>query len=180
MQIESDLLIIRPFKKTDIKAFHQLAKNQTAIRFIHWGPLDYQQSEQYIQRAIKLLKVKQPRKFIFAVTLKDGTFIGTVYLHVRNHIHRLAEISYLLDPAYWGKGLGSEAVQTILKWAFGQLKMHRIVARADRANTNSTNLLRRNHFNEEGVMREDFLFKGKWRDSVLYSLLEDEFKLNQS
>lgn len=175
MQIESNKLVIRKFQRSDIVAFYKLAKNKECTRFLYWGPFDSEQSKKYVMRAIKLIEKPKPRKYILAVTLKDGTLIGSIFLYIRNFTNRLAEISYLLDPGYWGKGYGSEALQNTLKWAFEDLKMHRIYARADQTNTRSIKLLKRNDFHQEGLLRKDLMIKGKWRDSLIFSLLEDEF-----
>jgi RimJ/RimL family protein N-acetyltransferase len=178
MQIETNRLTIRKFQESDANAFSKLAKNEEITRFLYWGPLDYEESKKYVLRAIKLTETARPRKYILAVTLQDGTLIGSVFLYIRNFTNRLAEISYLLDTDFWGKGYGSETLQATLKWAFQDLKMHRIFARADQANNRSVELLKRNHFVPEGLLRKDLIIKGKWRDSLIFSLLEDEFVPN--
>jgi RimJ/RimL family protein N-acetyltransferase len=37
------------------------------------------------------------------------------------------EVAYLLDKAYWGQGLATEAAQAIAHYAFEQLKVSRLI-----------------------------------------------------
>ncbi len=43
-------------------------------------------------------------------------------------------MAYLLDKAYWGQGLATEAVQGILQYGFEQLKLSRMICLMDPEN----------------------------------------------
>ena len=63
------------------------------------------------------------------------------------------EIGYMLLPRYWGRGLASEAVATVLAWAAEHLDDEQVIAVTQAANTASLRLLARLGF----VERERFV-----------------------
>ena len=56
---------------------------------------------------------------------------------------RTAEITYLLEPCYWGQGLGTRMAWTAITYAFGSSKIGAVVAGADLPNVASLSLMRR-------------------------------------
>ncbi|MCP4573805.1 MAG: GNAT family N-acetyltransferase [bacterium] len=83
-----------------------------------------------------------------------------------------AEIGYGLLPAYWGRGLAGEAVDAMVAWGFGELKLHRIHARVHPGNTASERLLARRGFQVEGLLKHDSRARGQWFDSALFGLID--------
>ena len=71
------------------------------------------------------------------------------------------EIGYMLLPGYWGKGLASEAVVTVLAWVAEHCDDEHVIAVTQAANTASLRLLARLGF----VERERFVEYGA--DQVL-------------
>ncbi|TFE00544.1 GNAT family N-acetyltransferase [Jeotgalibacillus salarius] len=67
-------------------------------------------------------------------------FIGLVSLDP-HHEGEDIEISYQLLPQWWRKGFGSEAVIEVLKYAFNELMLVKVVAETQSANHSSCRLL---------------------------------------
>ena len=89
--------------------------------------------------------------------------------------HYEGEIVYRFAKAYWRKGYASEVVKRMLSFGFEELKLHRIEALCDVRNTASIRVLEKAGMTIEGCMREHRFVKEYWRNSVLYSMLEQEF-----
>ena len=53
------------------------------------------------------------------------------------------EVGWALDPAWWGKGIASEAGAAAVAWAFGELDHARVVSITVEANTASRNVMRK-------------------------------------
>ena len=51
------------------------------------------------------------------------------------------ELGYTLARAAWGRGYATEAARAVLRWAFAGLRLPRVVAVADPANTASLRVL---------------------------------------
>ncbi|MFO7622930.1 MAG: GNAT family N-acetyltransferase [Anaerolineales bacterium] len=113
----------------------------------------------------------------WAVTLSDpGAVVGIFSLHHWDPYHRRAEAGYGLARAYWGQGIGSEALRAILRFGFEQLNLNRIYARTIADNHESVRLLERLGFQREGMFRKhSWEDDGAFHDSAMYGLLQDEF-----
>ena len=120
----------------------------------------------------------QPRTgFHLAVVFPaTGTVIGAGGLDIRNQRFRTGEISYVIHPEYWGKGFATEVAQTLLTFGFASLNLHRIFATCDPRNMASERVLQKIEMRYEGRMRETAFIRDGWRDSLLYSLLEQEWR----
>ncbi len=113
----------------------------------------------------------------WAVTLKkQDVVIGTFGLHHWDQYHRRAEAGYGLARAYWGQGIGSEALRAIVRFGFDQMNLNRIYARTIADNHESVRLLERIGFQLEGTQREHSCEDdGTFHDSAIYGLLAREF-----
>ena len=131
---------------------------------------------------IKCLKTpaEQPRtRFTFAIVTKDNEkMIGAGELTIRDFSNRSGEIAYIVNPDYWGKGIATDVAALLIDFGFSKLKLHRIFATCDPRNIGSSKVLAKVGMTLEGRIREDLLIKDGWRDSLLYSVLEREWKHN--
>lgn len=108
----------------------------------------------------------------WAITLKnDSKLIGTIgYWRIIKEHYR-AEIGYLLDPDYYGKGIMQEAFTAIIDYGFIFMRLHSIEANVNPDNAASIKLLERNKFIREAYLKENLYYSGKFLDSAIYSLL---------
>ncbi|MDO7853845.1 GNAT family N-acetyltransferase [Hymenobacter convexus] len=97
--------------------------------------------------------------------------IGTIGYYRLQPEHHRAEIGYMLHPAHQGQGFMQEAVAAVLKYGFDTLHLHSVEGVIDPRNTASAQVLKRAGFVQEGFFRENELWKGKFLDTVYYSLL---------
>lgn len=115
--------------------------------------------------------------FGWAITLRgQDRVLGGVSLHAWEKYHRRAEVGYDLARAFWGQGIGREAVRAVLAFGFTQLNLNRIEAATIADNHESVNLLKKLGFRLEGLRRgysweED----GTFHDSAMFGLLHAEF-----
>jgi [ribosomal protein S5]-alanine N-acetyltransferase len=114
----------------------------------------------------------------WAVTLGgQNTVFGIFSLHHWNQYHRHAEAGYGLAQAYWGQGIGSEALRAIVQFGFEKLNLNRIYARTISDNHESVRLLERLGFRREGTQREhSWEDDGTFHDSAIYGILAREFR----
>jgi RimJ/RimL family protein N-acetyltransferase len=89
--------------------------------------------------------------------------------------HRSGQIGFALRPDRWHQGLGTETVQALLELAFGRLGLHRVWGARSPENEASARVMTRLGMLEEGRIRDHVYVRGAWRDSVVHSILEDEW-----
>lgn len=87
------------------------------------------------------------------VARADDEAIGTCTLHALDLHARSAKIGYALHPARRGRGLATDAVLRMVRWAFDTLRVERIDADVDRDNAASQRLLQRLGFTQVDALR---------------------------
>ena len=105
----------------------------------------------------------------WGISLNDK-LIGTIGFgwHPQRHF---ANLGYDLNKAYWGKGIITEAIQAVLKYAFEIEKIHRIEAQTDPKNLASQKVLLKNGFVNEGELRDKMFFRDRYNTVVSFSKL---------
>ena len=87
-----------------------------------------------------------------------------------------AELGYELDRHYWRRGFATEAAGAMLRFAFTELALHRVWASCIADNVGSSGVMERIGMSYEGRLRENDWIKGRWYDSLIYSILEHEWR----
>lgn len=111
------------------------------------------------------------------VEKQSSAIIGNCGFHTWNPQHHRAEIGYALNAdEFKNKGFMKEAVEKVLEFGFEEMQLNRIEALIDENNIPSKKLLDYFGFTREGNLRGHYLVDGIFEDSVLYSLLQSEYK----
>jgi ribosomal-protein-alanine N-acetyltransferase len=83
---------------------------------------------------------------------------------------RACHLGYQLDRDHEGRGLMHEALTAVLRYAFDDLRLHRVMANYLPTNERSGRVLRRLGFVVEGYARDYLFIDGQFRDHVLTAL----------
>ena len=87
-----------------------------------------------------------------------------------------AELGWVLDPRFTGRGFATEAVRALLRVCFEDLGVRRVVANCFLDNDASWRLMERLGMRREVYAKAESLHRsGCWLDTVGYALLAEEF-----
>ncbi|AIK39061.1 acetyltransferase family protein [Bacillus pseudomycoides] len=174
--LETERLKLRELTLLDAETMFYYFEKASVIRY--FGMDSFQNMEQ-VKNTIQTFRKRYEEGNVlrWGIELKGtNQLIGTFGFHLINQNHKRAEIGYELDDTYWGKGYASEALQAILTYGFETLQLIRIAAVVYTENEASHRLLKRAGFQEEGLLRKYMIQNGVAHDTVIYSLLEEEWK----
>ena len=175
--LETARLRLRHFRDSDLAPFMAYRNDPEVARYQSWEGVSEPEARALIQEQKDVQPGVPGEWFQIAVELKEtGLLVGDCALKIEEHDERQAEIGYTLSRAYQGRGIASEAVSSVLDYAFGTLKLHRVIAIVDCENVASFRLLERLGLRREGHFRENVWFKGKWGDEYLYATLQEEWR----
>lgn len=88
-----------------------------------------------------------------------------------------AELGWVLDPTFTGRGFPTEAVRGLLRVCFDELGVRRVVANCFLDNEVSWRLMERVGMRREAQCKAESLHRtGRWLDTVVYALLADEWR----
>ena len=177
--VETDRLIIREFNEDDFKSIHTYASKPEVTMYVPFGPNSEIDTELFLKKTIDC-QIENPRcDYELAVILKqNGILIGSCGIHITNISNKEGYIGYCYDNKYWRNGYASESANAIIKFGFQELKLHRIFATCCPDNIGSAKVMEKIGMKKEGCLREHKLQKGKWRDSIIYSVLDYESDVN--
>lgn len=176
LDLETDRLLLRRVNKNDVLEVFSLRSNPETMKFIP-RPLveNLDEALEHIQMIDD--KIENAEGINWAITLKDDPKLLGIIGHYRiKPEHYRAEIGYMLDPAHHGKGLITEAIKAVIAYGFDVMKLHSIEAIIDPDNIASATVLEKNRFVKEAHLRENEFYNGKFLDTVIYSLLERDYR----
>jgi RimJ/RimL family protein N-acetyltransferase len=169
-------LMLRDFEKGDWKSVHDYASDPEVVRYVDFGPNSEEDSKFFTQKALDQQNEQCRKNFTLAIVLKaKNAFIGGCGIYVSNSDNREDYIGYVLNRNFWGQGYATETARALLEFGFNRLKLHRIFATCDAENVASAHVLEKIGMRREGHCRENGWVKGKWRDSLLYAILDHEW-----
>lgn len=106
---------------------------------------------------------------------KDTRLIGALTLdNVRFGPAKAATVGYWISPDFARQGYMSEALESVVDFAFTELDLSRIEAACLPENTASRGVLEKAGFKYEGVAQSYLQIAGRWRTHVLYAHLRHD------
>ena len=169
-------VILRELAMADVDTVQTWAADPEVVRFMTWGPNRREDTENFVAFAVVAAGQVPRRQFHLAVVdSAGGEMVGTASLTIGSREHRRGEIGYCLGQQHWGRGLGTAAARALLDFGFSRLGLHRIQATCAPGNHRSARVLEKLGMRREGHIRDEFLTRGTWRDSLLYAVLAHEW-----
>lgn len=174
--LENERLLLRELKESDWFDVHRYASQEKVCQYQPWGPNTTEESKGFVKQVLEDAGNTPRTRYVFAITNRTDEMIGAAELNARDTNNLIGEISYIVNPDYWGQGIATDAARLLIKFGFDQFKLHRIYATCDPRKAASSKVLERSGLSLEGKIREDLWIKDGWRDSLLYSILDYEWK----
>jgi RimJ/RimL family protein N-acetyltransferase len=109
------------------------------------------------------------------VTGEGDEPIGLISFWDRPIPQDAAEISIWVGQGYRDEGKGTEALRLALRYAFGELKLHKVYLRVLAYNARAIRAYQKVGFRPEGTLREEMRIDGRWHDLIYMGVLTHEF-----
>ena len=117
---------------------------------------------------------------MWAIETRDGRLLGDLALRP-NPLGRWADLGIFIgEKGLWDQGYGADAVRTALRYAFSGMRLNRVSLTTDEANARAIRCYERCGFVREGLLRQQRLVDGQFRNAVLMGLLREEFPEQRS
>lgn len=149
-EVHTNRLKLRRIQVEDIPSLLKYANNKKISDHIVNMPHPYQEPEAVFRISYVVQGFKSKVRYVFAITLKEqDELIGEVSLHLENSSD--AQLGYWVGEPFWNKGIGTEAVEAILKFGFEKLNLHLIQATCHIENKASAKILLHNGMAQRGA-----------------------------
>jgi RimJ/RimL family protein N-acetyltransferase len=177
VELAGERVVLREYREDDWRAIQRYASDPEVCRFMKWGPNTEEETRDHVNGSVQSAGERPRRKFNLAVTLRNtGDLIGGCGLVVGNPGEREGWIGYVFAREHWGRGYATEAAQRLVRFGFEELGLHRIFATCDPENRASARVLEKAGMQLEGRLRSHAFIKGRWRDSLLFAILEEDVR----
>ena len=140
--LESERLLIRPFRLGDEQAMYELNSNPIVQKYT--GDIlvkSVEQAKDILQNVV----LKDYKKYGYgrlAVIYKpDNKLIGFTGIKYLPETGGKSDLGYRFLPEYWGQGIATESSRMSLKFGFEKLKLKNIIGFTEIENSASTNVL---------------------------------------
>jgi [ribosomal protein S5]-alanine N-acetyltransferase len=180
MKLETERLILRDFVEEDWSRIQEYQNDPLYLRYYQWMERTPEAVQKFIGRMLEFQKQELRIKYQLAVVLRStAQLIGNCGVRMDKADAPEADMGYELDPKHWNHGYATEAAHAMLDFGFHHFGVHRIWAGCIVENTSSAHVLEKLGMKLEGRFREHRYFKGRWWDSFIYAILEDEWQIHK-
>jgi len=170
--LRGERVYLRPIEPEDADLVHGWYLDARVLSWMGETPISLARRRRRYQAS-----VEADDEFRFVICrLDDDEPVGRTDLFDVDRHHGSAELGITIgDPALWGHGLGTDAVNALVDFAFGQLRLERVCLGTDPRNLRAQAAYAKAGFREEGRLRNAFFQDGEYVDDVRMSLLLAEW-----
>lgn len=173
--MKTERLILRKILVRDTDDMFEYARRADVTRYLAWSP---HPSRNYTKEYLEYIATRYAAGefYDWAVTeAKTGKMIGTCGFTKFDYSSNSAEVGYVLNPVFWGRGYAHESLEAVLEFGFTNLKLNRIEARHMEGNYASRRVMDKVGMTYEGMLRQSLYVHGEYRNICVCSILNSEF-----
>lgn len=180
--VRTERLLLRPLTVGDVDGLLAYRSRPDVCRYVPFEPMDREVIHHRLatQWTTTELTDEQQALTLGVELAETGDLVGDVVLFWHSREHLGGEIGYMLNPDFAGHGYATEAAREVLRLAFDDLGLHRIIARVDERNDASAKLARRLGMRQEARLVDNELFKGEWSTELDFAMLADEWPAHRT
>ena len=175
MKLETERPIIREIHPDDAAALEYTKQDKYSY---HKSQRPHADDRLEIEIARNITSMSEtPQRFWSLVLVLKSTdqVIGGIKIFIPDIYHSVGEIGFDLNGDYWRSGYTTEAVKAVLDYCHEELKMHRVIIRADARNIASWRVAERIGMHYEGAARYDYMtWQGFVPEMKIYASVRPE------
>jgi len=176
VRISGEQVFLRSPRKEDLEEF--VALNRASVRFnrsLASPPTQPDEFAEFLKKSCRSDCVS-----FLVCRAEDESIIGSINLsQVFRGGFQNAYLGYHIGVAYANRGYMTEALQLALRYAFEDLRLHRLEANIQPGNSASIALAQRAGFVREGLSRRYLKICGRWRDHERWALLAEDWRASR-
>lgn len=173
-------ITLRPATHDDIPAIVEACRDPDIARWTR-VPSPYGESDarDWI-RSMEVARSKGSERAFLVVDARTGALLGSIGLMRVDDDGRVGEIGYWVHRDARRRGIATDAVRLLSRWALRDLGVARVQIAVHVENRVSQRVPERAGFVREGILRSYVEIKGDRGDYVMYSLLPSDLERSET
>jgi RimJ/RimL family protein N-acetyltransferase len=163
---------LRPMEKADVRA--PLDDAELAHFAGFKSPIGGEAAEHWFENKLRPQLGQSVFQFVIC-PLGSREEIGTCGLRSIDKADGNAELSIFMLRGSWGRGLGTDAVNALLDFAFGELRLERIYLHVFDYNPRAIRSYEKSGFVREALLRRSRFHRGAHHDVIVMAILRTEW-----
>ena len=174
--LRAQRLHLRKLTMKDAADIYEYSKDPLVAEHVLWDAhRSVSESRGYIRYMLRKYRSGEPSSWGIALNENDKV-IGTIGFMWIQPENAAAEVGYSLARSQWNKGYMTEALRTLMRYGFEEMRLNRIEAIHETSNPASGAVMRKCGMKHEGTRRSKLINKGRYVDEELYAILRREFR----
>jgi RimJ/RimL family protein N-acetyltransferase len=174
--LQGKLIGLGAVLRNDLQQLMDWRNNPALRRYFR----EYRELNEYMQESWFANKVQNdPSTIMFSVRrLENQELLGCCGFVSINWVHRHAELSVYIgwNDSYIDKeGYARESCNLLLQYGFGELGLNKIWTEIYKFDNKKWELLKKLGFHQDGMLRDNYFYDGKWWDSRIVSFLATDY-----
>lgn len=173
--LEAPRLILRALEREDLDTLYRWWNDADLWRLVGSRPRVSGREDVEAWFEAELGKESPEQGRTWAIALKDGTLLGTLWYGSYDPVDRHTTVGLFLGEASTrGQGYGTEAMRALLDYLFRDLGLNKVRLLVEVGNDPARRCYTKLGFATEGLLRQHRFYGGSFHDFVTMGLLASE------
>lgn len=179
--IKGNLVGLRAVEREDLSQLLEWRNNPEFRKYYReFKELNMIQQQSWFEEVV----ISDPNTIMFSITRnEDASLLGCCGLVYINWIHRHADLSLYIgwNNSYIDEvGYAEESCKLLLDYGFNELGLNKVWTEIYEFDEKKIALFDKFNFRQDGILRQNYWFDGKWWDSKVLSLIVNEFIITKA
>jgi RimJ/RimL family protein N-acetyltransferase len=171
-------VVLRGAQRSDMEAYRAWLDNPAVTEYLEmgWRPT----SDRDLEDTFNLLTQASDAVAFVIVDKETDRPVGTCGLYLIQWVARRSQFNILIgEPDAWNRGFGTEALCLLVAYGFDRLNLESISLGVNAENKGAIRSYEKAGFTHEGRRRKFVYRNGKYYDSLMMSILREEYEANR-
>jgi RimJ/RimL family protein N-acetyltransferase len=170
-QLQGELVRLRAIEEDDLPRLSEMFNDPEVLRFLE--SVTFPQSLAGTREWWEHSRGDETTQN-FAIETLAGELVGGCGLMGISARSRVGTLGIWIGQPFWNKGYGTDAVRTLCRFAFSEMNLHRVELQVHDTNPRGRRAYEKVGFKEEGRLRRSHFSGGRYTDTIVMGLLEEE------
>jgi RimJ/RimL family protein N-acetyltransferase len=167
-------VVLREFRRDDAEPLGAIIGSQQVTQWLSFDQRSAAETIKMLAGVLERARYEPRDEYYLAVTEHPSdNVVGMCRLGLSGV--EAAKLGFAVRADRWGEGLATRAAARMIDFGMTDLGLHRITAAIGPGNEASIAIVTKLGFAYEGHLRDHVFTNGRWRNSMLYSVLASEW-----